>query len=148
MPAFYKADFLIFRPESVTAGRPTVPDLVPDPDFFHFIQIFYLFPCTAESTALSPGGKLRGGVPGTTMSSAAIISAGLMMLIPLCCRCRRPCCFVAVFAAAVLIALIAVWHHCRCRRRRRRRRPSSPCHRQPCCLRRRPRCHRHNVPRH
>jgi hypothetical protein len=72
------------------------------------------------------------GVPGTTMSSAAIISAGLTTLTPLCCRCRRPRRFVIDFAVTVPVVFVAVWRHCRHRCRRRRRRHRSPCRRRLC----------------
>ncbi len=42
-PDFYK-DFLTFRPESGTAGRPTVPDLAPVPEFFSFHPGFLFIP--------------------------------------------------------------------------------------------------------
>jgi hypothetical protein len=96
-----QADFLIFRPESGTAGRPTVPDLAPDPDFFLFIQIFYLFPCTEESTALSPGEKQQWWCPrdkdvlrrdylwGIDDAHPSLLSLSASSLL---CRCFCCCC--------------------------------------------------------
>ena len=48
------SNFFSFCEKSGTVGRPTVPDLVPPPDFFLcFVQIFYVFPCVVESSDLS-----------------------------------------------------------------------------------------------
>ncbi len=86
-----------------------------------------------------------GSVAGTTMSSAAIVSARLMTLNLLCCLCWLCRCFVVAFTVAILVVFIDVRrhhhrHHRRCRR--------SPCRRRPCRLRHCPRCRRHNVPCH
>ena len=45
----------------------------------------------------------NSGVPGMKMSPAAIVSAGLTMLTPLCCYCYHHRCFVVAFAVAVLV---------------------------------------------
>ncbi len=122
--SFFSLFYLFWR-------RKVVPDSRITESLLCFVQIFYVFSCIVENRPLYQemawsdesmsrrGSRERNGrVLGTTMSSAAIVSAWLT-ITTLCCCCQCCHCVVIVFAVAVLIVFVVVWHH-RCRHHRRR----------------------------